>query len=56
MIEVDFIEFGWGVLSYFKMNLEFYSNSLVLGRVYVYEDFSFWEFGFSILVINFLDY
>jgi hypothetical protein len=56
MIEVDFIEFGWGALSYSKMNLEFHSNSLVLGRVYVHEDSPLWESGSSTLATNSLDY
>lgn len=38
MIEIELMEFGIRILNYFKMDLEFHSNSLVVGRVYVHED------------------
>lgn len=38
MIEIDLMELGIRTLNYFKMDLKFHSNSLVVGRVCVHED------------------
>lgn len=52
IIEIDLMEHGVEILSYSKINLEFHSNSLLVGRICIQEESPLWESVPSTLASN----